>query len=116
MALQELPSIDIDVLSPKKQYLKVMDFVDGRNSKIAEKYYKGVPIIPKKISYRRINLIFPGKTSIPLIMEESSGYLCGFRTGDGRWLYFNDTTLPEVDETRILNLTSNYMKILSIEK
>lgn len=54
------------------------------------------PITSDATGFRRINLIYAGKPTVSLIIDEKDIYLIAFRRGDGTWLHFRDRLLPEV--------------------
>ncbi|KAF0888437.1 hypothetical protein E2562_014248 [Oryza meyeriana var. granulata] len=55
--------------------------------------FHDVPITSQVPQCQRINLLHHGKLTVSLLIDETNGYLLGFRRGDGTCLHFDDQTL-----------------------
>ncbi|KAK3136274.1 hypothetical protein QOZ80_5BG0430810 [Eleusine coracana subsp. coracana] len=56
--------------------------------------FRGIPINSHEPGWCRINLLFPDKPTVSLLIDEINCYLVGFRRANGDWLKFDDQDLP----------------------
>uniref|UniRef100_A0A0E0FA05 rRNA N-glycosylase n=1 Tax=Oryza meridionalis TaxID=40149 RepID=A0A0E0FA05_9ORYZ len=120
MILQGLHHIDIDVTDPTQGgYTTALNSIRERDQERAgQNTFHGVAITSLNKQWRRINLVHQDRPTVSLLIDESNGYLVGFRRGDGTWMHFNDQELPNVPgtEQRVpgipIQLSSSYMNLI----